>query len=77
MYKSPTLAIGVLKRFLFYKYYNYLRLYLKEIKIKIILRMFLNNVFFKRIRNNDNYKHINYSLYNILYFSMGYKIKFI
>ena len=30
MYKSPTLAIGVLKRFLFYKYYNYLRLYLKR-----------------------------------------------
>ena len=30
MYNSPKLGFSVLKRFLFYKYYNYLRLYLNK-----------------------------------------------
>lgn len=30
IYKSPTLAISVLKKFLFYNFYNYFRLYIKR-----------------------------------------------
>lgn len=30
IYKSPTLAIAVLKKFLFYNFYNYFRLYIKR-----------------------------------------------